>query len=152
MSPDLAFNLVNASVLPAWLLLWFAPKARVTELVAHSVLYPVLLGLTYLGLMAYTIVAGVGGEDVSFLTIEGVMAIFSTPWGVIIGWAHFLVFDLFVGAWEGRDARRRGISHWKVAPCQFLTFMAGPLGLLLYIFLRRRWTLEESNAGNDASQ
>jgi len=137
MTPELAFDLINMSVLPAWLLLWFAPRWRVTDLVAHSVLYPVLLGLSYVGIIAYTLIAGVGSEDVSFLTLDGVSAIFSHPWGVVVAWAHFLVFDLFVGAWEGRDARRRGIAHWKVAPCQFLTFMAGPLGLLVYLAVRR---------------
>ena len=137
MTPELAFDLINASVLPAWLLLWFAPRARITDLVAHSVLYPVLLGLTYVAIVAYTVVAGVGSDDVSFLTLEGVTQIFSHPWGVVVAWAHFLVFDLFVGAWEGRDARRRGLAHWKVAPCQFLTFMAGPLGLLCYLAVRK---------------
>ena len=142
MSPETAFSIVNASVLPAWVLLWFAPRWRGTDWVAHSVLYPVLLGAMYVGIVAYTVVAGVGSEEVSFLTLEGVAAIFSHPWGVVVAWVHFLVFDLFVGAWEGRDARRRSIAHWKVAPCQFLTFMAGPLGLLCYLGVRRKVLLD----------
>ena len=137
MTPDLAFDLINASVLPVWLLLWFAPRARITDLVAHSVLYPVLLGAAYVAIIAYIVVAGLGSDDLSFLTLDGVTQIFSHPWGVVVAWAHFLVFDLFVGAWEGRDARRRGLSQWVVAPCQFLTFMAGPLGLLCYLAVRK---------------
>jgi hypothetical protein len=35
-----------------------------------------------------------------------------------------------------RDARTRGISHWLVVPCLFLTFMFGPVGWLLYMGLR----------------
>ena len=151
MSPETAFAIINTIILPPWLLLWFAPRWRVTDWVAHGVLYPVLLGLTYVGIIAYTLIAGVGSDEVSFLTLEGVTAIFSHPWGLVVAWAHFLVFDLFVGAWEGRDARRRGIAHWKVAPCQFLTFMAGPLGLLCYLGLRKRWHLSGASAGSAAS-
>ena len=145
MSPDTVFDIINASVLPAWLLLWFAPRARITEWVAHSLLYPVALGLAYVGMISYVVFADIGGEGTDFLSLAGVMAIFSTPWGVTIGWAHFLVFDLFVGAWEGRDARRHGLAHWLVAPCQFLTFMAGPLGLLLYLGARRKMLLGEQH-------
>jgi hypothetical protein len=69
-------------------------------------------------------------------TIAGVMAIFSSPNGVLTGWTHYLVFDLFVGAWIGRDARRRGTPHWLVAPCLLFCLMFGPIGLLLYLSAR----------------
>ena len=35
-----------------------------------------------------------------------------------------------------RDARAHRISHWFVIPCLILTFMFGPVGLLLYFILR----------------
>ncbi|MGD0142185.1 MAG: abscisic acid-deficient protein Aba4 family protein [Rhizomicrobium sp.] len=41
-----------------------------------------------------------------------------------------------VGAWEARDARRRGISHLALVPCLIVTLMVGPVGLLLYLALR----------------
>ena len=34
------------------------------------------------------------------------------------------------------DARECGINHLFVIPCLFLTFMFGPVGLLLYFVLR----------------
>ena len=55
---------------------------------------------------------------------------------MLVGWVHYLVFDLFVGAWIVRDARRRGIHHGLVLPCLFFTLMLGPIGLLLYAGLR----------------
>ena len=74
--------------------------------------------------------------------------LFSTDIGILVGWVHYLVFDLFVGAWIARDAQRRGFSHWLLVPCLLLTFMAGPFGLLLYVILRvatkkGRWSLLE---------
>ncbi len=59
-----------------------------------------------------------------------------------------LVFDLFVGAWEVRDAQRRGIAHGFVVPCLVFTLMLGPIGLFLYLVLRyvktRTLTLDEA--------
>jgi len=34
------------------------------------------------------------------------------------------------------DAAERGIKHLLVVPCMFLTFMFGPVGLMLYVGLR----------------
>jgi hypothetical protein len=90
-----------------------------------------------------------GAADGGFSTIEGVRALFSVDIGILVGWIHYLVFDLFVGAWEARDAKRRGFSHWLLIPCLFFTFMAGPLGLLLYVILRKAtakggWSLLEA--------
>jgi hypothetical protein len=64
------------------------------------------------------------------------MKLLSQPHAALAGWIHYLAFDLFVGAWESRDAQRLGISPILVAPCLFLTLMAGPVGLLLYAILR----------------
>jgi hypothetical protein len=141
MDAQTALNLINASVLPAWALLIFAPRWRWTKKIVQSGLYPVGLGLTYFGLLVATLMSGTGG-DVDFTTIDGIAAIFDHPLGILTGWAHFLAFDLFVGMWEARDAERRRISHWLVAPCLFFTFMAGPFGLLLYFIVRRKWSIE----------
>jgi len=134
---DLIFNLVNASVIPAWLLLVLTPKWNVTEKLVHSMLYPLLLGAVYIVIFALTIFAGHGADGGSFTSIEGVRTLFSSDAGIVIGWTHYLVFDLFVGAWEARDAKRRGFNHWLLIPCLFLTFMAGPAGLCLYLILRK---------------
>ena len=31
MSPETAFSIINTIILPPWLLLWFAPRWRVTD-------------------------------------------------------------------------------------------------------------------------
>lgn len=136
MSYDLLFSLVNASVLPAWLLLILAPNSAVTDKIAHSLLYPLLLGAVYIGGMIMAAM-GHGASGGGFTSIEGVRTLFSTDVGMLIGWTHYLVFDLFVGAWEARDAKRRGFNHWLLIPCLLLTFMLGPIGLALYLILRK---------------
>ena len=139
-------DVIHMVVLPGWILLIFAPTWRWTDRIVHSGLYPVLLGLTYIAFMICAAVFGTNEAPVNFSTIEGIAAIFSHPFGVLTAWVHYLVFDLFVGMWEARDARRRGMSHWALIPCLLLTFMAGPAGLLLYFALRRKWRIDEDGS------
>ena len=148
MSYDLLFSLVNISVMPAWALLILAPKWSITDKLVHSMFYPLLLGGVYsVGMvLAYM---GHGAEGGGFTSIDGVRTLFSEDIGMIIGWTHFLVFDLFIGAWEARDARSRGFKHWMLIPCLLLTFILGPIGLVLYLGLRKAtgkggWRLGES--------
>jgi len=55
---------------------------------------------------------------------------------VLAGWVHYLAFDLFIGCWIVLDAQERHIKHLLLVPCLGLTFMFGPVGLLLYFILR----------------
>ena len=75
---------------------------------------------------------------VSFLgrRLGAVRALFADDRALLAGWTHYLAFDLFVGSWEVRDAQRVGVHHLLVAPCLLLTFLLGPVGLLLYFALR----------------
>jgi hypothetical protein len=75
-----------------------------------------------------------GGAD--FTTIEGVRAIFASDAGVTIGWTHYLAFDLFVGLWIARDGDAKNISRLIQAPILLVTFMAGPLGLFIWLLVR----------------
>ena len=149
MDFDILFKLANLSVVPAWFMLIVLPNWLGTKALVHSMLYPLLLGVVYSVWLILSVFGGMGATDGSFSTLAGVRALFSVDAGLFIGWVHYLVFDLFVGAWEARDAKRRGFSHWLLIPCLFFTFMAGPLGLLLYIVLRRvtkkgGWSLAEA--------
>jgi hypothetical protein len=58
---------------------------------------------------------------------------------LLAGWIHYLAFDLFVGSWEARDARQRGVPHLALVPCLALTFLFGPAGWLLYGAVRSRF-------------
>ena len=137
MTYALIFSFVNAAVLPAWLLLVIAPKWKGTKVWVHSMLYPLLLGAVYIGGFAMVLFAGHGADGGGFTSIEAVRALFASDAGITIGWTHYLVFDLFVGAWIARDAARRDVNHWATVPCLLFTFMAGPVGLVLYAILRK---------------
>jgi hypothetical protein len=136
MSPELIFLIANNGILVFWVLLIVAPRWRGTELAVHSIAVPVVLGLAYAWLLWRVWIGGEGAPGTNYTTLSGVMALFDSPTGAVMGWIHYLVFDLFVGAWIARDAAARGLSHWLVVPCLIATLMAGPVGLLLYLVLR----------------
>lgn len=69
-------------------------------------------------------------------SLAGIGALFADPRALLLGWVHYLAFDLWVASWELEEGRRLGMSHWLVAPAILLTIMLGPLGLLLFLALR----------------
>jgi hypothetical protein len=133
VTPETIFLICNNGVIPAWLLLAFAPSWSWTAKIVQRVWIPMLLGAVYLFVIVTSPASPAGG---GFTSLDGVMTLFTSPYFALVGWVHYLAFDLFVGAWEVRDAQRRSISHIWVIPCLFLTLMAGPIGLLAYLSLR----------------
>jgi hypothetical protein len=74
-----------------------------------------------------------------FGSLEQVAQLFENRALLLAGWVHYLVFDLFTGSWETRDAAARGIPLWAVIPCLVLTFLLGPVGLMFYLAMRLAW-------------
>jgi hypothetical protein len=133
MTLEMLFKAANYAVIPFWLLLILAPRSSWTERLVHSPVVLLLLTPIY----AYMLFGyGPAPEGMSFMSLYGVMVGFSAPYIVVAGWIHYLIFDLFVGAWEARDARRRGVPHLLLVPCLLATLMIGPVGLLLYVLVR----------------
>ena len=133
MRIDTVFAVVNWGIVVPWLLLALAPTAKVTRVMVHSLVPCFVLTPIY----AFLLFADrPGPQGANFFSLEGVTHIFSTPWTIVACWFHYLVFDLFVGAWEVRDARRLGIRHLYVIPSLALTLMFGPIGLFSWGIVR----------------
>lgn len=138
MSWDAMFGAVNLLAMIAWVGLIALPR------------WPALLSaILYLGVGLLCLIYAAGligvvsglipnpdGGGADFFSIAGVRAIFGSDAGVMIGWTHYLAFDLFVGLWIARDADAKGISRLVQAPILLATLMAGPMGLLVWLALR----------------
>jgi hypothetical protein len=135
MSPETLFSICSTLVLPGWLLLVFAPRWKWSARIVAGAIIPLLLALVYL----YLVVKHFGDPGGGFGSLAEVSKLFQNPYKLLAGWVHYLAFDLFIGSWEVRDARRLGIHHLLVVPCLALTFLLGPIGLLLYFALRLIW-------------
>ena len=127
--------------MPGWLLLVLLPRWRWSARLVCGAVIPALLG----GLYATLFVVHGPGSEGGFGSLAEVAQLFSNPYLLLAGWIHYLAFDLFVGAWQVRDAQQHGVHHLLVIPCLVLTLMLGPTGLLLYLVIRavkvRSWDL-----------
>jgi hypothetical protein len=130
--PETLFTAANASVLPAWLLLLAAPRWKWTERLVMSGLWSGVLAVAYVVLVACNWRHLAGG----MLHLADIARLFQQPYCLLAGWVHYLAMDLFVGAWQARDAARIGLPRLAVAACLALTFLLGPAGLLSYLVLR----------------
>ena len=132
MTPEQVFSISNLLALLGWLLLIFAGRVRRVPTLVTGVFIPLVLALFYAAL----IVLHFGETKGSFSTLNGVAALFANRWLLLAGWVHYLAFDLFIGSWQVRDAIDHNINHLLVLPCLLMTFLFGPIGLLLYFGLR----------------
>lgn len=132
MSSDTLFQIANMTALSGWLLLLASPLIlRLAQWIA-GIAIPLILSVVYTGLVLAFWSRAEGGFD----SLANVMLLFTKPEVALAGWLHYLAFDLIVGAWEVRTARREGIAFALVIPCLLLTFLFGPAGLLAFVVIR----------------
>jgi hypothetical protein len=140
------FTLTNVIAFVGWAALAFLPRSKA---VRSAILYAAvgLLCLAYLamfialfgGLADPVRVSGAPTPDLGDYSVEGLRPFFMSDGGIVLGWTHYLAFDLFVGLWIARDADRRGASRVVQLPFLFATLMAGPIGLFAWLALRKLW-------------
>jgi hypothetical protein len=135
LTPDFLFSLANPLALLGWALLVLAPRWRGTQALVLSGAWPLGLAVLYAAFIAGHYLGAHSGEG-GFGSLAQVAALFHDPWALLAGWVHYLCFDLFVGAWQVRDAQRRGVPHGALVPALALTFLFGPVGLLVYAGVR----------------
>ena len=139
MSWDAIFGAANLLALIAWAGLILLPR---WPALLSAILYLVvgLLSMLYAGILIGLVGGFVdpGGDMTggNFSSIEGVQTLFSAKGGLTMGWVHYLAFDLFVGLWIARDADTKGFSRILQAPILAATFLAGPLGLFVWLLVR----------------
>lgn len=132
MSLEAWFWVAQAVSLAGWLALLFRPGPESIRLARWAV---AVLAIGYLVLFLFSArEAAVLARDYS---LSGVASFFSVRELILLGWVHILAFDLFLGSWEAEEARRVGVRHMVLVPCLVLTFMLGPLGLVLFLLARR---------------
>jgi hypothetical protein len=145
MAWDTVFSFVNIVAVIGWLLIVAGPRGqRTLALVLY--LGVGLLCFSYLA-MIVSMHAGwldanrlPGAPPPNFLdyNIAGLRNLFMSDGGLVMGWAHYLAFDLFVGQWIAKDADNKGFHRLVQVPFLLLTFLAGPVGLFLWLVVRDR--------------
>jgi hypothetical protein len=129
-SDDVIFKSLNG-VMIGWLLLAFLPRWRYTSSLT------LVIGAVYALLYAVMSVPALSqGRPVNFSSLTGVATMFAERDIVMLGWVHYISYDLLIARWCVQDAIAKGISHLLVAPLLPLMLMAGPIGLCAYLLVR----------------
>jgi hypothetical protein len=131
MDLEQLFSMAGFIAMAGWILLLILPRHPITQRVA-GITVPLILSVGYLILIARHFRGAEGG----FGSLADVAMLFQKRELLLAGWIHYLAFDLFIGAWETRDAQRNGLPHLVVIPCLVMTFLLGPIGLLFYFAIR----------------
>lgn len=145
MSWQAVFALTNAIALAGWALLLLAPRRPLTlSLVLYAgvallcLIYTAMLVALLGGFVDPVRAPGAGTAALADYSVRGLRALFASDRGVTVGWTHYLALDLFTGLWIARDADAKHVGRFVQAPTLLATFMAGPLGLLIWLVVRGR--------------
>ncbi len=147
------FTLTNVVAFACWAMLAFLPRrAFVNSAVLYAgvgllcLAYAAMFVALFGGLADPLRVPGAVEPDLTDYSVEGLRALFMSDGGIVLGWTHYLAFDLFVGLWVARDADSKGFSRLVQLPVLFLVLMAGPIGLLIWLIIRERRARDASKA------
>jgi len=137
LSYENIYLIANWSVIPFWLLLIILPNHTVTNFFAQSIIAPLLLASAY-GFIAYDIFleGNILNSFELYRGLDDLYSMFSSEAFLLIFWIHFLAISLFLGAWISRDSQRYAIPKFFVITSLILTYFTGPVGLLIYWFIR----------------
>lgn len=132
MDAELLFIVANGLALVGWALLAISPLWPAAANLFSAVVIPSLLAVAYIILL----VTQMGQGEGSLGSLAEIHKVFANPYVLLAGWIHYLVFDLFIGAWQCRDAQREKIRHIYILPSLLFTCLLGPIGFLSYLVLR----------------
>jgi hypothetical protein len=90
--------------------------------------------------IGYCVLFVANAGEASFLirdySVSGVQRFFANPDLALVGWIHYLAFDLWIGAWEVDEAPETMPRPLLVATL-LLTCAVGPIGLCAFLLARR---------------
>ena len=129
---DALFWFSSLYILPFWLMMWFAPThERTAWLMRSEWVYLAPLAVAYALAVLPNIV------DIFILlgsempTPEIVVDMFSEREVILVGWLHFLAFDLFVGRWTWQRLMATEQPIYISFPVLLFSMMVAPLGALM---------------------
>ena len=113
------------------------PQHQITNFFTQSIITPLLLGagyayLSYLIYLEGELLAGFELYD----GLDGLYSMFASEALLLVFWLHFLAISLFAGSWIVRDSKRYFIPKIVTIPSLILTYFTGPIGLVVYWFIR----------------
>lgn len=129
---DTLFQIGNTLALISWIVLLILPKQQQTiAFLKYGVIS--LLALAYLLLIAQLLKEL---RPDSFSELSNIKALFQNDQMLVAGWFHYLAFDLLIGIFIVKEGIQSNWKRWQYSICLPFTFMFGPVGLLLFYFIK----------------
>jgi hypothetical protein len=136
---DVLFWFSSLYILPFWLMMWFAPTHERTAALLRSewvVLAPLAIAYTFAVLPNLLDIFLLLGSNMP--TPDVVVDMFSEREVILIGWLHYLAFDLFVGRWTWQRLVATGQPIYVSMPVLVFSMMVAPLGALMGLIVTRK--------------
>ncbi len=137
------FGFTNVLALAGWVMLAALPRGpKLMSVVMYGCVamlcltYAILFVLLFGDLVDPVRSVGAGPANLDDYSVSGLRGLFMSDGGMVIGWTHYLAFDLFVGLWIAKDADHKGFSRLVQLPFLLVTLMAGPIGLFAWLVTR----------------
>lgn len=124
-----AFLIMNALVMPFWMVMILRPRDRWAYRLSNPFLVPAVFGLVYVYAL-YLLVTVTGVPPLAGIEVGALRKFINHPLIFLVIWAHYLAVDLFLGMVLYRDATRRNM---RVPGELILCWIFGPLGLVVYV-------------------
>lgn len=129
------FDLTFLLIAPFWALMILAPKWSWTKKIAEShliVLPPVVIYVVLMIPVLPELLPLVTRPELAKLA-----EFMSTDTGAALVWAHMIAWDLFVGRWMYLEGRRLDVHPLVMAPVLVITILLAPVGLPLFLIVRK---------------
>ena len=140
---------INLGVLPFWFILIVFPQSHLSRIFVTSIFPFFILSGVYVFILykSYLIGYDFDGNFSLYLGLSELSRLFEDHLYIMIFWTHFIAINLFIGGWIVKDSQKFSINKVLMAVPLIVTYLIGPLGLILYwiirIFYAKRISLYE---------
>ena len=137
-SNDMFYLWINIGVLPFWLLIIFFPQSHLCKYLATSIFPIFLLSAAYIFILYQAYIGSFDfiGNFNLYLGLSYVSELFRDDLYLLMFWTHFVAVNLFIGGWILKDSNKFSINKFVLTFPLILTYLIGPLGILLYWIIR----------------
>ena len=135
---EILYFWINLGVLPFWLILIFFPQSNLSRYFVTSIFPILLLSIAYIFMIYKSYLSSyefLTNFDL-YLNISNLSNLFSNETFLILFWIHFISINLFTGGWIVKDSQKFGINKIILFLPLVITYLIGPLGLLIYWLIR----------------
>ena len=135
---DMLYYWVNLGVLPFWLILIFFPTSSLCRYFVTSIFPFIILSGAYIFLLykSYLSSYDFDGNFSLYFGIDDTKDLFSNKNFLMMFWIHFISINLFAGGWVVKDSQKFMINKFLSSIPLIIIYLIGPLGLLVYWFIK----------------